>query len=745
MGVHIFLDGTESNFAVVSAPLAQGLRDECPEVEASTRFSKGGIPVLRYEDKAFSEERFYWADSTVFDVFTMPFIAGDAKTALIQPYTVVFTQSMATKYFGDDDPLGKVVSMDGRQDYTVTGVIEDAPEASHAHYDFLGSMASRPDSRNTSWATQNNYATYFVLNPAVSGPEFQEKLKGLVEARVYPEVAELFNAPLEDVLAGGTEFEYRVMPLTDIHLRSNLRGEHETNGNIVYIWLFSGIALAILIIACINYINLSTAISAQKAKEVGVRKALGSSRSQLISQFLTDSLVLSFISVGLSLLLVEILLPTMNSFTGKSLSLDVFGSPMVIPGAIALALVVGILAGAYPAFLLSSFQPAAVLKGSGPKGRSKSALRNGLIVFQYSVSAFLVLASLVVYAQLSYVQKTNLGFSGEQVIVVQKTDDIASSLPSFKENLLRNSSVVSLTNSDALFGEINNDNLFRPVGAPESENKLIWLNFTDEGYADTYQLEMVEGQYFTPDMPRDQSRIVLNEAAVALLGLENPIGQQLESFFSEQKATIVGVVKNFHVESLQNEIKPFGFVYYAEGRVRRNLSVKVSAANMEDVIADIESEWYKVSNGQAFEYEFFDTVFKERYLSELNMGRILTVFSVLAVLIACLGLFGLAAFVTTQRTKEIGIRKSLGASASSIVLLLFKDFGRWIVLANVIAWPLAYFAMDDWLQNFVFRTDINLMQFPLSLVGGLIIAFLTIAYTAIKAATANPVHALKCE
>ena len=418
---------------------------------------------------------------------------------------------------------------------------------------------------------------------------------------------------------------------------------------------------------------------------------------------------------------------------------------MVIPGAIALALVVGILAGAYPAFLLSSFQPAAVLKGSGPKGRSKSALRNGLIVFQYSVSAFLVLASLVVYAQLSYVQKTNLGFSGEQVIVVQKTDDIASSLPSFKENLLRNSSVVSLTNSDALFGEINNDNLFRPVGAPESENKLIWLNFTDEGYADTYQLEMVEGQYFTPDMPRDQSRIVLNEAAVALLGLENPIGQQLESFFSEQKATIVGVVKNFHVESLQNEIKPFGFVYYAEGRVRRNLSVKVSAANMEDVIADIESEWYKVSNGQAFEYEFFDTVFKERYLSELNMGRILTVFSVLAVLIACLGLFGLAAFVTTQRTKEIGIRKSLGASASSIVLLLFKDFGRWIVLANVIAWPLAYFAMDDWLQNFVFRTDINLMQFPLSLVGGLIIAFLTIAYTAIKAATANPVHALKCE
>lgn len=745
MGVHIFLDGTESNFAVVAAPVAQGLMDEFPEVEASTRLSKGGIPVLRYDDKAFSEESFYWADSTVFDVFTMPFIVGDAKTALTQPFTVVFTESMAKKYFGNEDPLGKVVSMDGRTDYTVTGVIEDAPEASHAHYDFLGSMSSRSDSRNSSWATNNNYGTYFILSEATDAAQFQEKLKGLVEAKVFPEVAELFNAPVEDVLAKGTEFEYRIMPLTDIHLRSSLRGEHETNGNIVYIWLFSGIAIAILLIACINYINLSTAISSQKAKEVGVRKALGSSRSQLVAQFLTDSLVLSIVAVGLSLVMAKLLLPLMNSFTGKSLSLDVFGNPFVIPGALALALVVGFLAGSYPAILLSSFNPAAVLKGGGPKGKSKSALRNGLIVFQYCVSAFLVLASLVVYGQLRYVQQTNLGFSGDQVIVVEKTDDIPQGLPSLKQNLLRNASVLSIGNSDALFGQINNDNLFRPVGAPESENKLIWLNYTDEGFAETYQLEMAEGEYFTKDMPRDETRIVLNESAVKLLGLENPIGQALKSHFSDQEMTIVGVVKDFHVESLENEIKPFGFVYYAEGRVGRNLSVRVSSGNMMDVIADTETEWYKVSNGQAFEYEFFDTVFRDRYMAELNMGRILTVFSTLAVLIACIGLFGLAAFVTTQRTKEIGIRKSLGASASSIVVLLFRDFGRWIVLANVVAWPIAYFVMNNWLQNFAFRTDINLVQFPISLVGGLVVAFLTISYTAIKAARANPVYALKCE
>ena len=745
MSLHIFLDGTESNFAVVSAPVARGLVDEFPEVEASTRFSKGGSPVLRYEDKAFSEERFYWADSTVFDVFTMPFVVGDSKTALTSPYTIVFTESMADKYFGDEDPMGKVVSMDGRQDYTVTGVIKDAPAASHAHYDFLASMASRENSRGTSWATQNNFGTYFVLNPSTSAEAFQEKLKALVVSHVYPEIAELFNAPIEAIMSSGTEFEYLVMPLTDIHLRSRLRGEHETNGNILYVWLFGGIAIAILLIACVNYVNLSTAISSQKAKEVGVRKALGSSRGQLIAQFMSDSIVLSVLSVILALVLVQVFLPVMNSFTNKNLDLSYFDNWLVIPGLFGLAIVVGFVAGSYPAFLLSSFNPAAVLKGGGPKGKSKSLLRNGLIVFQYSVSAILVLASLVVYGQLKFIQNTNLGFSGDQVIVVEKTDDIPNGLQSLKQNLLRNAAVVSVGNSSSLFGELNNDNMFRAEGQPETENKLIWTNSTDEGFAETYKLEMLDGTYFTADTPLDQSSIVLNETAVALLGLENPVGQKLIPMFSESTVTVIGVVKDFHVESLQNDIKPFGFVSMGEGDAGRNLSVRVSSADLMSIIGTIEEEWYNVSNGQAFEYEFFDSVFQERYMAEQDMGRILIIFSILAVLIACLGLFGLAAFVTTQRTKEIGIRKSLGASASGIVLLLFRDFGKWIVLANVIAWPLAYFVMNSWLQNFVFRTDINLAQFPIALIGGLIVAFLTISYTSIKAAQANPVYALKSE
>lgn len=748
LGLHIFLDGTESNFATVAAPVAQGLVDTYPEVTAATRLNQGGFPVLRYEDKAFSEERFFWADSTVFDVFTMPFLAGVPKTALVAPYSIVFTESMAIKYFGDVNPVGKTVNMDNNQDYTVTGVIEDIPEASHFHPDFLASMSSRQANLRASWATNNNFATYFLLDPSMPAPEFQEKLKALVVQRVYPEISQLFNTSVENVLASGAEFEYLVHPITDLHLRSNLRAQFEPSGNILYVYLFSGIAFAILLIACINYVNLSTAVSAQKAKEVGIRKAVGSSRRHLVAQFLSDSTVLSLISMGIALLVVKLAVSPFSTFTGKELELPILGNPFVIPGAIALALMIGLIAGSYPAFVLSSFNPATVLKGS-VKGNSKSALRNGLIVFQYSVSAVLVLAALVVYGQLEYIQNTNLGFSGDQVVVVEKTDDIADQLQAFKRSVLSKSSVVAVGNSSGLFGEISNDNLFRAADQPESENKLIFLNRTDEGYAETYQLEMVAGRYFSADYPGEANSIVLNETAVSLLGLgDDPVGRELIGLQQDHNLTVVGVVKDFHAESLQNEIKPFGFRYFGENRengIGRNLSVRVASTDLATVLGEIEEEWYAISNGQAFEYEFFDSVFEERYLAEKSVGQVLLIFAGIAILIACLGLFGLAAFVTLQRTKEIGIRKSLGASASGIVVMLFRDFGKWIVLANVIAWPIAYYVMNDWLQNFVFRTNINLVDFPLALVAGLVVAFLTISYTTIRAAQSNPVKSLRYE
>lgn len=745
MGLHIFMDGTESNFAVVAAPVATGLTDNFPEVSASTRLYTGGYPVLRYADKAFSEEHFFWADSTVFDVFTIPLAAGNPETALVEPYSVVFSESMARKYFGGENPIGKTVNMDNRQDYTVTAVMEDFPAASHVHPDFFAAMSGREHSRRTSWATNNTYGTYFLLDPSVPADVFQEKLKVLVKTYVYPEITQLFGTSVEEVLATGAEFSYLVEPLADVHLRSNLRAQFEPGGSILYVYLFAGIAIAILLIACINYINLSTAVSSLKAREVGIRKAVGSSRGYLIAQFLSDSTVLSLISMAIALTAVKLALPAFSTFTGKELELPLFENPFLIPGAVAFALFVGILAGSYPAFYLSSFSPVVVLRGDTAFGSSKSALRNGLIVFQYSVSAILLLASMIVYAQLEFIQNTNLGFSGEQVVVVEKTDDIGDRLDVLKRRIRNKSSVVAVGNSANLFGEVTSDDLFRAADQPESESKIVFLGYTDEGYAETYQLDLVDGRYFSPDQPADENAIVLNETAVRLLGLENPVGAKLAQLHSEHEITVIGVVKDFHVESLENPIKPYGFRYLGRDGRGRNLSVRVRATDLAGVIDELEEEWYAVSNGQAFEYEFFDSVFEKYYLAEKSTGQVLIVFAALSILIACLGLFGLAAFATVQRTKEIGIRKSLGASAAGIVLMLYRDFGKWIVLANLIAWPIAYYVMNDWLQNFVFRTDIELLNFPVALFAGLVVAFLTIGYTTIRAASANPVQALRYE
>jgi putative ABC transport system permease protein len=745
LGLHIVLEGTESEFASVAAPVGPALVEYFPEVAASTRLYTGGYPVLRYADKAFSEEHFFWADSTVFDVFTIPLNAGDPEIALVEPHSVVFSESMARKYFGDENPIGKTVNMDNRQDYTVTGVMQDFPSASHMHPDFFASLSSQERSRTTSWATNNMYATYFLLDPGVSAPEFQEKLMSLVETYVYPEIEQVFNTSVEDVLASGAEFEYLVEPLADVHLRSSLRNQFEPGGNILYVYLFGGIAIAILLIACINYINLSTAVSSQKAKEVGIRKAVGSSRGYLIAQFLSDSTVLSLIAMAIALAAVKLTLPFFSAFTGKELELPLFGNPWLIPGAVAFAVLIGLLAGSYPAFYLSSFNPVAVLKSSKVFGSSKSALRNGLIVFQYSVSAILLLASMIVYSQLDFIQNKNLGFSGDQVVVVEKTDDIGNRLNVLKRRIRQNPSVVAVGNSTNLFGEITSDNLFRRADRPDSENRLVFLNRTDEGFTDTYQLQMLAGRYFSPDNPGDENAIVLNETAVKLLGLENPVGAKLAEMGNEEELTVIGVVKDFHVESFEYAIKPFGFKYLGEEARGRNLSVRVASTDLAGIIDELEKEWYAVSNGQAFEYTFFDSYFEETYLTEKSTGQVLIAFAGLSILIACLGLFGLAAFVTLQRTKEIGIRKSLGASAASIVLMLFEDFGKWIVLANLIAWPIAYLVMKDWLNDFVFRTDIGLVNFPIALMAGLLVAFLTIAYTTIRAARSNPVNALRYE
>ena len=748
VGIRLLMDGNESHFATAAAPVAQGMKDAFPEVLQGVRMQDSSTQIW-YEGEIYQEDYFFWSDPTIFDVFTIPMLLGDPATALTEPGTAVVSESTAIRYFGEvDEAIGKTLMRNEDDPWVITGVYEDVPQSSHFHPNVIASILDRNSEDNTAWMTQNNFSTYLRLSSAAAIPGFTNKLPALIEERIYPEVEAVFGVPAEELFAaGGTEFNYVVVPLTDIHLHSKEDAQFEAGGNITYVWLFAGIAIAILLIACINYVNLSTAVSARKAKEVGVRKAVGSSRDQLVYQFLADSFVTTMGAMTAGLVVTWLALPLLNTFAGKGLTMAVLADPPVLALLAGMVVVVTLLAGAYPAFVLSSYRPAIVLKGSNKAGNSRSAFRNGLIVFQYGISSALVLGALVVYGQLNFVQNKNLGFSGDQVVVIHDTDDIFSDLPAFKEQLRGLAAVKAVSSSSHTFGRPSNDNLYVPEGRADTEGKLIWTNLTDGSFDDVYDLDLVDGRFIDREVPGDDRSVVLNETAVRLLELEDPVGSRLEAGFGQGTWTIVGVVKDFHVESFDKPIKPFLFASnLAQGSWQNStVSVKLATDDFAQSLAAMEAAWMSVSGGQAFRFDFFDDIFEERYMQEQQVGQILIVFSVLAILIACLGLFGLAAFVTTQRTKEIGIRKSLGASASGIVAMLFKDFGKWILVANLLAWPVAWWMMSDWLQQFVYRTDIALWYFPVSLIVGILLAFFTIGGKTWRAAMADPVKALRYE
>jgi len=742
-GVRAVWADNEFHGAVSPAPFSKALVTEFPEVEASTRLRRFGFPVIRYKEKVFSEERWYWADGTFFEVFTVPFIQGDPKTALKKPNCVVITQSMALKYFGNEDPLGKSLNADNRKDYQITGVIEDVPHNSHVHYDFLASFITIEDGSDQNWIS-NNFPTYFVLKESVSQEEFETKLQLVVEKYVAPQLETVFGATIDELAATGGFIKYFTVPLTDIHLHSHLRFEHEPNSDIAYVYIFSVVAFAILLIACVNFVNLATARSVTRAKEVGVRKTVGSSRSQLIRQFLAETIVLSFLAILVALSASQFLLPFFNSLTGKSLSVPYLANVYTIPLLIGIALFVGFLAGTYPAFFLASFDPVAVLKGKS-LGRSKrSWLRSSLVVFQFSVSIILIIGTLVVYRQLNYIQNKNLGFNKDQVVIVKKVDDIKQEIRPFRQDLLKHADIISASNSSNIIGDFFGDNLYRQIDQTRDKNQLIWSLWTDPDYAETFQIKLKQGRFFSDYRQEGQQEVVLNESGVKILGYDNPVGQKIIDQDGNE-FTIIGVVEDFHFESLHKQLNPLIIHPYSPRGYGRYLSVRVNAENLPETLAFMKNTWQKYSGGEAFEYEFFDDHFAQLYSNEKKTGKIFISFSLLAILIASLGLFGLTAFITQQRVKEIGIRKVLGASIPGITFLLTKQFTKWVLVANIIAWPLAYFGMNKWLQNFAYRTNIRMETFVLSALLALIISLLTVSSQSIRAAISNPADSLKYE
>lgn len=753
----IDFSGNHFDLAVAPAPMAEALVNDYPEVEHVVRFRNRGSWIVGRpnETETFKERDLIFADASLFDVFSIPLIKGNPETALKEPNSLVISKKIAGKYFGDSGPIGKTLILDNEYEYKVTGMFDEIPENSHFHYDLFASMETLDESRNGMWLS-NNFQTYIVLTEDTNPEQVEAKFDGMIRKYIGPEVQKFLGSSLEEAAKAGSSIKFMLRPLTDIHLYSDLTAELEPNSDIKYIYIFSAIAFFILVIACINFMNLATARSAKRAKEVGIRKTLGSLKRQLVLQFLTESIILSLIALVIAIGLVELFLPSFNTLSGKLLETSYFDNSAIIAVSIVITLLVGLLAGSYPAFFLSSFRPVNVLKGDFIKsGAGTTWIRSGLVIFQFAISIILIIGTAVIYKQLNYIQNKKLGFDKEQVVILHDAYALGDQTKSFKNEMLGYSNIKSASLSSYLpVNSARSDMTFWPEGRPENDN-MVSMQFwkVDHDYVPTFGMEIVKGRNFSEKFSTDSTALILNEAAVKKFGFKDPIGKRISSYvlndddFSvntdELKTySVIGVVKDFHYESLRDNISPLCLMLpHTSG----NLSFRVNTDDMSTVLAELESHWKKFAPGQPFEYSFLDDRFAEMYQTEQKIGKIYGVFAAIAIFIACLGLFGLAAFTAEQRTKEIGVRKVMGASVWDVVLLMSRQFSKLVIIAFILAAPISWMIMNGWLENFAYRTNISLGVFLLA--GGLafIIAWLTMSYQSVKAAMANPVNSLRSE
>ncbi|GAA4447010.1 ABC transporter permease [Nibrella saemangeumensis] len=733
----------------VMPPTAQTLKAEYPEVLEATRIRTAGAPIIAYGEKVFKETAITFADSNFFQVFTFPFLKGDPKTALVNPNTVVITKAVANKYFGNDDPLGKVLTIkSGNAACTVTGVIDPVPANSHFHFDFFVSMASFPESKSTSWMVSEFY-TYLVLPEGYDYKKLEAKLPQVVEKHMGPQLQQAFGMSLAQFQKKGNNVGLYLQPLTDIHLHSDLSYDLEPSGDIRYVYIFGTVALFMLLIACINFMNLSTAGASKRSKEVGIRKVLGSVKMALVNQFLTESIVLTGIALVLAIGLVYMALPAFNQLSGKELSLSFTQTPWLLPGLLLFGLLVGVLAGSYPAFFLSSFKPVSVLKGRLTfTGRSRGiSLRGGLVVFQFFISIILIIGTTVVYRQLSYIQNMKLGYDKDQVLVLQETWRLGKNEAVFRQQLLQDSRVVNATISGFLPAGPSYNNNFITYADNNSAQYVKALRYdVDDHYIPTLGMQMVAGRNFSPEFGTDSTGIILNETAVKAYGLgANALGHIIthpENDGRKISYRVIGVVKDFHFRSLHERIAPLAMTL---GNNNGLVIAKVKTKDVGGLLASVEEQWTKFAVDAPLEYTFLDKRFLDAYRAEQKMGSILGIFAGLTIFVACLGLFGLATFTAEQRTKEIGVRKVLGASVAGIVSMLSRDFLKPVLVAILLASPIAWYVMNRWLQDFAYKISLEWWVFALAGVMAIVIALLTVSFQSIKAALMNPVKSLRAE
>ncbi len=722
--------------AVTMGPLAAALKNDFPEIEEAGRIMPAPPFFCNVGDKGFYENEIVYADPQILSIFTIPFIEGNPGQSLSEPNSILLTKSVAEKYFGSEDPIGKTFTINqvnGKSEMKITGVIEDYPENSHLHFSVIVSLSTLTSELPWLKTWDNNtLATYVLLKKGVNKVNLESKFPAFINK--YHKGDESYS------------FSLYLQPLKDIHLYSDdiiYQTFNYNQGSIVKVYTFSTIAVFILLIACINFMNLSTARSAKRMKEVGIRKVLGSSRTNLVMQFMGEAVIIALFSFALAALITEFAFPYFKQVFNIKLDFQLNDNLMFILEMLAVTIIVGIAAGLYPALYLSKAQPAQSLKNFRNKFGG-AFLRKTLVVSQFTIAIILIVSSGIVMDQMNYVRNKNLGFNKEQLLYVPiRGKSERDNIELIKNDLLQNNKIVSASAVSGPVGASGSQGTESAAG-DEEQNLMMRKSYVDYDYFKTMQLKIVEGRAFSKDYPTDPiNAVIINQTAVKKFGWKNPIGKQ---FKDEQSRTVVGVVKDYNFTSVHAEIEPQIIRIAGDNNIYiNNLLIRVKGGNIPETISYIENTWNKVNQGKPFEYTFVDDYFNNIYKSDLNTEKLFKTFSFIAILIACLGLFGLASFTAEQKTKEIGVRKVLGSSVSGIVFLLSKEFIKWVLISCVIAFPTAYLLMNDWLKNFAYRTEISVFVFIAAASLTIIVALLTVSYQAVKAALANPVKLLRYE
>jgi putative ABC transport system permease protein len=703
---------------------------------------------MSYQQNQYKENLIAIVDSNFFEIFTIPFISGNEKTALAEPNNIVITKEFAKKYFGSNDPVGKQLNYSVFQnDLKVTGVIESVPDNSHFHFDAFISRRTIPNVKDSGWINVGTF-TYLKLDKNVDANKLQSKFPQIVAEHAVSEIQKNRGVTLDKAQQSVNTMVFKLRPVRDIHLYSKTKYELEPPGDIQYVYIFGALAVFILLLACVNFVNLATASAATRSKEVGIRKVMGSLKNQLVFQFLVESVLVSFCALVISLILVYSSLPWYNQLSGEHIDFSSFINPPAILGMAGFTLLTGLIAGIYPAFFMSSFQTIKVLKGlQGTQFQGKSLLRNGLVVFQFSISLILIVATLVVYNQLHYMQNRKLGYNKDQVVIVSNAYLLKQNQDPFKQQLLQNRHITGVSNAFGFPADTKmGGTQASPMETKDNENHSdIHVNIyhVDYDYIPVLQMEMATGRNFSRDFPSDSiDGVIINQAAARDLGWNDSSAIGRKIIRSGQKTlNVVGVVKDFQYASARQFIAPLIMLL----RKGNSYLVRINAADIKAVISDIQHTWNSFSTGASFEYTFLDDNFNNQYRSEEITGKTFSIFSVIAIFIAGMGLIGLISYITVSRTREIGVRKVLGASVHGIVFMLAKTFIKLIMISVFIAAPLSWWLMNKWLEDFAYKTNISWRVFAEAGSMALLIALFTISFQAIKAGIANPVKSLRAE